>query len=67
MMMGNDTEEPSIENDDDDIEDSHDSVDTNYTYEELSALTIPLLKEKLREAQLPVSGNKAELVERLMG
>jgi len=34
--------------------------------EDLEALTIPELKERLREAGLPVSGRKAELVERLM-
>ena len=34
--------------------------------EDLQALTIPLLKDKLREAGLPVSGKKAELIERLL-
>jgi hypothetical protein len=32
----------------------------------LSTLTVVVLKEKLRKAGLPVSGNKAELIERLM-
>lgn len=34
--------------------------------EELEKLTIPDLKERLRAAELPVSGKKAELIERLM-
>jgi cysteinyl-tRNA synthetase len=34
-------------------------------HEDLSALTVPELKEKLRDAGLPVSGKKSELVERL--
>lgn len=33
---------------------------------DMEALTIPQLKDKLREAGLPVSGRKAELVDRLM-
>eukprot|EP00979_Chaetoceros_neogracilis_P007360 scaffold1542_cov251-Chaetoceros_neogracile.AAC.1 len=33
--------------------------------ENLEACTVPVLKEKLREAGLPVSGRKAELIERL--
>ena len=32
----------------------------------LSTLTVPELKEKLREAGLPVSGRKSELIERLL-
>lgn len=36
------------------------------TEDELFKLTIPLLKEKLRDAGLPVSGKKAELVARLL-
>lgn len=32
---------------------------------DLTSLTVPELKEKLREAGLPVSGRKAELIERL--
>jgi len=35
--------------------------------EELSKLTVPLLKEKLKDAGLPVSGRKAELISRLVG
>lgn len=34
--------------------------------EELQTLTVPVLKEKLRSAGLPVSGKKAELIERLL-
>ena len=33
---------------------------------DMEALTIPQLKDKLREAGLPVSGRKAELVDRLL-
>lgn len=33
---------------------------------DLESLTVPILKEKLRDAGLPVSGRKMELVERLM-
>lgn len=33
--------------------------------ENLGTCTVPMLKEKLREAGLPVSGRKAELIERL--
>lgn len=36
------------------------------TESQLMTLTIPVLKEKLRDAGLPVSGKKAELVERLL-
>ncbi|KAL3932000.1 MAG: hypothetical protein SGBAC_011059, partial [Bacillariaceae sp.] len=35
--------------------------------EELAKLTIPVLKEKLRELELPVGGKKAELIARIMG
>ena len=35
--------------------------------EDLSTCTVVQLKEKLREAGLPVSGRKAELIERLAG
>ena len=34
--------------------------------DELASLTVPSLKEKLREAGKPVSGKKAELVDRLL-
>ena len=43
------------------------NIESNDDYEEsLQSLTIPILKEKLRSAGLPVSGKKAELIERLM-
>ena len=45
------------------------STQTNFRDEmiaELESLTVPILKEKLREAGLPVSGRKLELIERLM-
>ena len=32
----------------------------------LSSMTVPELKEKLRESSLPVSGRKSELIERLI-
>ena len=35
--------------------------------DDLSSFTVPQLKEKLRAAQLPVSGRKAELIARLRG
>lgn len=35
--------------------------------ETLEALTVPQLKEKLRELSLPVSGRKSELVDRILG
>ena len=35
--------------------------------EDLSAFTVPQLKEQLKSAGLPVSGRKAELIERLSG
>ena len=34
--------------------------------DELSELTVPLLKQRLRDAGLPVAGRKAELIERLV-
>lgn len=39
---------------------------SSLTEEELSKFTIPVLKEKLRDAGLPVSGKKAELIARLL-
>ncbi|CAJ1934864.1 unnamed protein product [Cylindrotheca closterium] len=35
--------------------------------EDLKKLTIPMLKDKLRELELPVGGKKAELIERILG
>ena len=37
----------------------------SHSMADLEACTVPMLKEKLREAGLPVSGRKAELIERL--
>jgi len=34
--------------------------------DDLMSLTIPMLKDKLREAGKPVSGNKPDLVDRLL-
>ena len=42
------------------------TVETMTTEEELIRLTIPVLKEKLRDAGLPVSGKKSELIARLL-
>lgn len=47
------------------VEETH-SIEDGLTEEELTKMTIPLLKEKLREAGLRVSGKKAELVARLL-
>eukprot|EP00978_Attheya_sp_CCMP212_P023546 scaffold72447_cov54-Attheya_sp.AAC.3 len=41
-------------------------INSDVDEEELKSLTVPLLKERLREAGLPVSGKKAELIERLI-
>ena len=35
------------------------------TADELASLTVPMLKQRLRDVGLPVSGRKAELVDRL--
>ena len=66
------------DDDDDDDDDTTDGItagDTNdaadvssqstISRDELMSLTVPLLKEKLREAAKPVGGKKAELVDRL--
>ena len=54
-------EDEDYENDDDDEgEEGEKSLEID-----LQSLTVPELKEKLREAGLPVSGRKAELIERL--
>ena len=42
------------------------AANANANAEDLTSLTVPKLKELLREAGLPVSGRKAELVERLL-
>jgi len=54
--------------DEEEVEDEGESIaeDSSLTEEELSKLTVVTLKEKLRDAGLPVSGRKAELVARLL-
>ena len=47
-------------------EEKEESSSSSTTEDELSGLTVPQLKEKLREAGLLVSGRKAELVARLL-
>uniref|UniRef100_A0A7S1YYE1 SAP domain-containing protein n=2 Tax=Ditylum brightwellii TaxID=49249 RepID=A0A7S1YYE1_9STRA len=42
-----------------------DTAAGRYSTEALSSLTVPQLKEKLREAGLPVSGRKADLIKRI--
>ena len=54
-------EEDEVDNDGGD-----DSEGALLSEEELAKLTIPVLKEKLRDAGLPVSGKKADLVARLV-
>ena len=64
------------EDDDDDEDDEDDEVDDDDEVEDasssvldetvLSSMTVPELKEKLRESSLPVSGRKSELIERLI-
>lgn len=65
-QMSDDKEEGTVSEeeveDDSSVEDGRASL----TEEELSKLTIPLLKEKLRDAGLPVSGKKSELISRLL-
>ena len=57
--------EEEIEEDDDD-ESIEDDEDDSLGEEELLKLTVVALKEKLRDAGLPVSGKKSELVDRLL-
>ena len=54
-------EEEEAGNDDDLFENSNDAQQE----QNLADLTVPELKEKLKAAGLPVSGRKAELIERL--
>jgi hypothetical protein len=53
--------------DEDDVDDDDDekAIRDSTDAEDLSSLTVPQLKAKLKEAGLPVSGVKAELIERL--
>jgi len=50
----------------DEVKNSDDMTTTTASREELMSLTIPLLKEKLREVGKPVSGKKAVLIDRLL-
>ncbi|KAL3791671.1 hypothetical protein HJC23_003928 [Cyclotella cryptica] len=59
-----DLEDEDSESDNSEISD-HDEGVINEFASDLSSLTIPELKERLRDAGLPVSGKKAELIERL--
>lgn len=73
---GSSTEEESSQVDttevasfDEDITDASEESaegDTSETAESLAALTVPELKAQLKEAGLPVSGKKAELIDRLL-
>ena len=49
----------------DGVEISNDA-DSKASPSQFESLTVPLLKEKLRDAGLPVSGRKAELIDRLL-
>ena len=49
-----------------DIVAAEEEENASFSEEELSKLTVPVLKEKLKEAGLPVSGKKAELISRLL-
>eukprot|EP00536_Pseudo-nitzschia_multiseries_P003264 jgi/Psemu1/185507/e_gw1.49.111.1 len=64
-----DTEEDVEETDDAEEESATDDedADSSLTEEDLSKLTVVALKEKLRDAGLPVSGKKSELIARLLG
>ena len=46
---------------------SSSSSDLSVDHASLSTMTVPELKEKLREAGLPVSGKKSDLIARLVG
>lgn len=62
----------TIEEDEDDIDESAESEEAaleennGERKSELESLTVVVIKEKLREAGLPVSGRKADLIERLL-
>ena len=60
-------EEPAVQSSGEHDDSSSQTSNTDDTIAELESLTVPILKEKLREAGLPVSGRKIELIERLMG
>jgi len=54
-----------LDGDDDDEEDSAAGGET-LSQDDLAKLTVPILKEMLKERGLKVSGKKAELVDRLL-
>lgn len=64
-----DEEESEEEYDDEEEEEAIvsqlEETDSTITIESLNSLTVPQLKEKLRDVGLPVSGRKSELIERL--
>ena len=64
-----DFEDMEEEDDDDEIDEeivseAEENI-SSISIESLNSLTVPQLKEKLRDVGLPVSGRKAELIERL--
>lgn len=59
-------EEEYSEEEEEEEEATTPTTSSSISEEELSQCTIPVLKEKLREAGLPVSGKKSELIERLL-
>lgn len=59
-------EEAESDDIDSEYEDDEEDDSAALSEDELSKLTIPLLKEKLKDAGLPVSGKKAELIARLL-
>mmetsp|Transcript_11934 Transcript_11934/g.17946 ORF Transcript_11934/g.17946 Transcript_11934/m.17946 type:complete len:768 (-) Transcript_11934:44-2347(-) len=76
MVVGDNEEEgitdSSIEEEEEDDDDDGDDdvvggeVDSEASSEDLSKLTVPELKDRLRNAGLKVGGNKADLIERLL-
>lgn len=48
------------------VEEEEEAVTDSASEEDLAKLTVPALKEKLKAAGLPVSGKKAELIDRLL-
>ena len=61
-----DFDEGEEEQEEEDIVAAEEEENESFSEEELSKLTVPVLKEKLKEAGLPVSGKKAELISRLL-
>lgn len=56
----------TIDKEDDEEEHAPLLAESAPSRDELMTLTVPLLKDKLREAGMPVSGKKADLVDRLL-